>query len=590
MSSLNNRRLLAFFSSRDDDIVGYRHIRVLLRRRVVTFRGNGSRGAGDLAVLEPQARRETINLNVLSHRALRKALRLHILAIRLTNDTVRKWRIRDVQVIRLRVLNRRHRGVANGKFCLVDDNYLVVTRLRWRTRDNSSLRVNLHPLRETLCSEILVGHTVCRFWRNRYGFFALLVLFPNRTDWQGLIDRSGEGIRSERSAVTGTVLRPQRSGVRCGFRKIFRNSEVSRRQRVVIYRQILVFTNDIARRVSPDNVVLQVVMREHAGCLSDCSVTRFSRIQLRVIVDHIEFQRRRAQNDVHATLVVLQPILSLTSRNILTTGPRCRINTIHPTLELPTRLHANVVRQIHRAYVHPVHVDVLGIKRTIRPTSFRPGSCRLVEFIVRNNPLTITSISVDTLEVELVLALFIGSGGYSLCNPLGVVTLNLLADPLLHLRLIGNRPVTTTKILATKVLLYVLFDSEDCLITQIRANNLLSPKNKVTLLTLNGTATQNSAGLPVQRTIRNCGVPENNTTDGTIQTVADIVTFARNSPIFTRLSKLVVAIADVVDIEVRNAVVAVPRHHVVGICRCLCRGPSTCVLIHQTQFFFLAIR
>ena len=495
-----------------------------------------------------------------------------------------------MQVVGLRVLNRRHRGITNGKFCLVDDNYLVVTRLLWRTRDNSSLRVNLHPLRETLCSEILVGHTVCRFRCNRYRFFTLLVLFPNGSDWQGLIDRSSEGIRSERSAVTGAVLRPQGSGVRGGFRKILRNGEVSRRQRVVIYRQILVLSNNIARRVSPDNVVLQVVMREHAGCLSDCGVTCCSRIQLRIIVDHIEFQRRRAQNDVHATLVVLQPILRLTNSNILTAGPSCRINTIHPTLELPTRLHANVVWQIHRTDVHPVHVDVLGFGVGVDPGTLRPGFCELVEFIIRNSTLTITSITVDTLEVELVLALFISLGGYSLCNPLWVLSLDLLADPLLHLRLIRNRPVTTTKILATKVLLYIRLDGGDCLIAEVGTNDLLASENQVALLPLNGTATQNCTGFRVSRTVRNCGVPEHNTTDGTIQTVTDIVAFTRNSPISAWLSQRVLTIADVVNIEVRNAVVAVPRHHVVVICRSLCRGPSTCVLIHQTQFFLLAIR
>ena len=250
--------------------VGHGHIRLLLRSR-----NRSSRITRDLAILELQAVRKTLNLEgaFLNLEALRqrtKTLWLYFLLVILANNTVLQRRIRHHNLrddlFQLLLCNPRLLGLLDtlrGVFLIRvlpnrvtvfigDANVLLYhdlnltgyghfssARLGWNTSDLAGLRVDLKAiwqlvggvLRLRILSEVI--RQVAKQVRN----IVVRVFFPCGAKWQLLWNDSGKRVRNlpaVRHLLRNRINADNRRCVDGGFLQVFGRLEITGRQHTLL--------------------------------------------------------------------------------------------------------------------------------------------------------------------------------------------------------------------------------------------------------------------------------------------------------------------------------------------------------------------
>ena len=109
-------------------------------------------------------------------------------------------------------------------------------------------------------------------------------------------------------------------------------------------------------------------------------------------------------------------------------------------------------------------------------------TCQLMQLVCRWVNATTGArvvISIQPLPTQLELTVCASSGGHGFCDPTLWIRSYLLINPLLKPLFIGRSPTLASQRLTRKVILRVLLNLCNSLITQVRTNNLQTRRRKI---------------------------------------------------------------------------------------------------------------
>ena len=276
----------------------------------------------------------------------------------------------------------------------------------------------------------------------------------------------------------------------------------------------------VAVLVIPLNVVVQVLGKRQTRRIRLNLIPDRCPIVSGVLINHIKLQRLRSKRDVPTGVAVG----SVTDQGTVTTE-ELRVSTsiqisteawARPLAKRPRVQRTDIVWQwvavlVKNADVAPVHVDVLGARKAVRPVALVMRTRQGAKLVLWNNSATVVGVAVDTLPAQLEMTISTSGGSQSFCDPLFRVLGNLLINPLLQPLLISRSPVFATQRLARKVILRILLNLAYCVIGEVGANHL-QPSGGDVLTTIS------THGVVVQSALQNVKVPESPTSIGTTVT------------------------------------------------------------------------
>ena len=254
--------------------------------------------------------------------------------------------------------------------------------------------------------------------------------------------------------------------------------------------------DDLAVLVDPLDVVAQVIGDRKASSIGLDLITEVGPVVSGVLVDNIELQGLRSKRDVPAGVAVS----GVTDERAVTTEElrvcaSIQVSTetrASPLAKGPRIQRADVVRKrlavlAVDADVAPVHIDVLGVRKTVSPVALAMGTCELAELVCRHESTRLVVVTVETLPAQLKLTVSAGGGGQGFCDPAFWIRRYLLINPLLQTLLINRGPALATQRLACEVALRVRLNLVHRVIGEIGANNLhASGRNVLTSIGAHG--------------------------------------------------------------------------------------------------------
>ena len=419
-------------------------------------------------------------------------------------------------------------------------------------RDLAGVGIHAQAVRQAVSGEPREGRPV-----RCLGKCFLIVVGVLRAPRQLGAARGEESVRTERRTPLTIVHAVQGGGVDRVGGQVGGDLVVTRgKAQVRVRRETRTLVDLVSLLVRPDDVVGEVLVRQHAAGVRLGGVARRGRVELGVVVDDVELEWRRGQKDVRQSHTVDRAADGESNLAEVGTVPgSAPIDTL-PALDRPRRHDANVVRKINRGDVHPVPVGVLGLQVTVQERARVPRVGQLMTLIT-SDATGVSRVSVDATEVQLVLPVRARRCGDGLCNPSGI-SLNLLADPGLQRVLVGRGPAVSTQGLAREGRSSVHLNRGDRLIAEVRSLDRDSRERVV-----RSALVEHRRG-EVYGAVGNVCVPEHGSANRAIKTLADVITLAGNSPIITiRLGQDVVRVLGIVNVDAADGGLSgIPgRHH-----------------------------
>ena len=249
--------------------------------------------------------------------------------------------------------------------------------------------------------------------------------------------------------------------------------------------------DDFAALVYPLDVVGQILSDRQTGGISLNRIADRCPVISGVLIHYIELQGLRRKRDVPTRVAIGGALnqdtvateeLCVSASVQISAEARARPLAKSPRIQRANIFWKRLTISAKNAEVAPVHIDVLGLKVTVKPGTFFPRTSQLMQLCSRRvNATTRTSVvvTVDALPEQLEPTISASSGGNRLGNPAFWIRSYLLINPALQTLFVSRSPITPTQSLTRKVILRVLFNLGHGLVVEVRANHFQTSSSDI---------------------------------------------------------------------------------------------------------------